>query len=296
MRLLRRLEPDPRGVYTGAIGILLPGGDMAFSVAIRTVTVRDGRAEAGAGGGIVWDSNPAEELREALQKGRYLTEPPVDFGLIETFLWTPGGGFRFLADHLRRLPSSARYFGFRFRRQAILSALSDAVGDIGGGDGRRVRLLLRRDGRISVGLSSLPGPGTETATYRVTLSDITVSSCDPFVHHKTTNRSWRDQELEKARKAGFDEVLFLNERGELTEGAITNVFLAMSGRLYTPPAACGLLEGVYRRRMLSDRMLRASERVLFPEDLQRADRILLTNSVRGIIPATLPTSLCGSRA
>ncbi len=297
MRLLRRLEPDPRGIYTGAIGILLPGGDMAFSVAIRTVTVRDGQAEAGAGGGIVWDSNPAEELREALQKGRYLTEPPVDFELIETFLWTPGGGFRFLADHLRRLASSARYFGFRFRRQAILSALSDAVvGDIGGGDGRRVRLLLRRDGQVSVGLSSLPGPGTETATYRVTLSDITVSSRDPFVHHKTTNRSWRDQELEKARKAGFDEVLFLNERDELTEGAITNVFLEMSGRLYTPPAACGLLEGIYRRRVLSDRMLRASGRVLFPEDLQRADRILLTNSVRGIIPATLPTSLRGSRA
>jgi len=104
------LESSPRGIYTGAIGILLPGGDMTFSVAIRTVTLRDGLAEAGAGGGIVWDSDPREEYREACLKGRYLSEPPVSFQLIETFLWSPGTGFRFLPEHLRRLARpSSRY-------------------------------------------------------------------------------------------------------------------------------------------------------------------------------------------
>jgi len=287
MRLLRRLEPVPRGVYTGAIGILLPGGDMTFSVAIRTVTVENGRAEAGAGGGIVWDSQPEAELREAHQKALYLVEPHVDFELIETFLWTPRGGFRFLADHLRRLSSSARYFGFRFRRDAVLSALGSAIRGQGTSDAGKVRLLLRRDGYVSVATSPLPDAGKERAPCPIALSRVAVSSHDPFVRHKTTNRAWRDDELRKAREAGFDEVLFLNERGELTEGAITNVFLEISGRLYTPPAACGLLEGVYRRRILSDRRRRASRRVLFPEDLERADKIFLTNSIREIVPAVL---------
>jgi len=284
MRLLRRLEPAPRGVYTGAIGILLPGGDMAFSVAIRTVTVENGRAEAGAGGGIVWDSNPREELREAHQKSRYLVEPHQDFELIETFLWTPEDGFRFLADHLRRLASSARYFGFRYSPRAILERLESAARDRR--TAAKVRLLLRRDGEASIELSQAPAPGTRSAQYRVKISEVAVSSRDPFVRHKTTRRAWRDGELRKANEEGFDEALFLNERGEFTEGAITNLFVEISGRLYTPPAASGLLEGVFRRRILSDRTLRAAERTLFPEDLAKADRIFLTNSVRGIVPAT----------
>lgn len=283
MRLLRRMEPSPRGVYTGAIGILMPGGDMTFSVAIRTVTVQNGLAEAGAGGGIVWDSDPLGEFREAHQKARYLVEPPAEFELIETLLWTPEGGFRFIDHHLRRLSSSARYFGFRFRREAALAALGSAVRDSRSNGPGKVRLLLRADGHVSAEVSPPPGARSATAPCRIALSRIGVSSRDPFLRHKTTNRAWRDDELRKAREAGFDEVLFLNERGELTEGAISNVFLEISGRLYTPPAECGLLEGVYRRRILSDRRRRASERVLFPEDLQKADKIILTNSVRGSV-------------
>lgn len=147
-------------------------------------------------------------------------------------------------------------------------------------------------------ISPLAGPedGGETAPLRVTLSDVAVSSRDPFVHHKTTNRAWRDAELGKARKAGYDEVLFLNERGELTEGAITNVFLEISGRLYTPPPSSGLLEGVFRRHLLKDRPLRISERVLMPEDLGKADRVFLTNSVRGMQEALLSDRIRDSLA
>jgi para-aminobenzoate synthetase/4-amino-4-deoxychorismate lyase len=121
----------------------------------------------------------------------------------------------------------------------------------------------------------------------VTISTVGVSSRDPFVRHKTTHRGWRDEELRKARADGFDEVIFLNERGEVAEGAITNLFVEVAGRHLTPPAECGLLEGVWRRRMLADRTMKASERVLFPEDLRKCRRILLTNSVRGVMPALL---------
>ncbi|MHB9061012.1 MAG: aminodeoxychorismate synthase component I [Desulfobacteria bacterium] len=287
MRALRGLEPSPRGVYTGAIGILLPGGGMAFSVAIRTVTLRDGLADAGAGGGIVWDSDPREEYLEACLKGRYLSEPPVSFQLIETFLWSPGTGFRFLPGHLRRLASSARYFGFRFREENIRSALHSALRKEKAAGPRRIRLLLAESGDVSVEVSP-PSPVRKgTGPARMTLSNVVVSSRDPFVRHKTTHRGWRDEELRKARADGFDEVIFLNERGEVTEGAITNLFVEAAGRLLTPPAACGLLEGIRRRRVLADRSFRASERVLYPEDLRTCRRILLTNSVRGVMPAVL---------
>ena len=287
MQALRGLELSPRGVYTGAIGILLPGGGMTFSVAIRTVTLRNGRAEAGAGGGIVWDSDPREEFREACLKGRYLSEPPVSFQLIETFLWSPGTGFRFLPDHLRRLASSARYFGFRFREETVRLALRSVLLKEAAASPQKVRLLLARNGEVSVEISPIAAILKETGPARVTLSKVIVSSRDPFVRHKTTHRGWRDDELRKARADGFDEVIFLNERGEVTEGAITNLFVEAAGRLLTPPAACGLLEGIRRRRVLADRSLRASERVLYPEDLMTCRRILLTNSVRGVMPAVL---------
>jgi para-aminobenzoate synthetase / 4-amino-4-deoxychorismate lyase len=294
VRLLRRLEPSPRGVYTGAIGILLPGGDMAFSVAIRTVAVRNGAAAAGAGGGIVWDSDPAEELREVHRKSLFLTEAPVCFDLIETFLWSPETGFRFLPAHLRRLAASARYFGFRFDREAVPAALAKGLADFRAahrdpdGGTARVRFLLHRDGRVSIAMTPFPDAASAgTIPYRVALSPVTVSSRDPFVRHKTTHRAFRDAELDKAKGAGFDEVLFLNERGEVTEGAITNVFAEIGGRLLTPPVSCGLLGGVFRQRVLADRSRQASERILFPEDLERAGRIFLANSVRGLLPAVL---------
>jgi para-aminobenzoate synthetase/4-amino-4-deoxychorismate lyase len=153
-----------------------------------------------------------------------------------------------------------------------------------------VRLRLRRDGHVSAEVTPLPAAGTAADSCAITISRVPVSSRDPFARHKTTNRAFRDDELRAARESGFGEVLFLNERGELTEGAITNLFVEISGRLFTPPGSCGVLEGIFRRRVLADGALRASERILFPKDLERAERVFLTNSVRGIVPAFLPAA------
>jgi len=76
-------------------------------------------------------------------------------------------------------------------------------------------------------------------------------------------------------------VLFLNLRGEVTEGAISNVFIEKDGGWSTPPVECGLLAGVYRRHLLETRP-EIEERVLTLDDLQGADSIYLTNAVRGL--------------
>jgi para-aminobenzoate synthetase/4-amino-4-deoxychorismate lyase len=285
MRLLESIEPAPRGVYTGAIGAFLPGGEAAFSVAIRTVTLRGGTAVAGAGGGIVWDSDAAEEYREVLQKGRYLVARPPDFRLIETLAWRPEEGFPRLSAHLDRLAASARHFGFPADRRRIRASLGRAVAADGGTGPLRVRILVSPDGRTDVELAPLPPPADRP--WRVRLSRRATDSRDPFLRHKTTRRALYDAERAAALADGFDEVLFLNRRGELTEGSITNVFLDVGGALFTPPAACGLLEGVGRRFTLADPESRAAERILTEEDLRLADRILLCNAVRGLIPARL---------
>jgi para-aminobenzoate synthetase/4-amino-4-deoxychorismate lyase len=80
-------------------------------------------------------------------------------------------------------------------------------------------------------------------------------------------------------------VLFRNERGELTEGAITNLFIEKGGRLATPPVSCGLLPGTFRADLIEREQGRVQQRILVVADLESAERIFLANSVRGIMAA-----------
>ena len=115
-----------------------------------------------------------------------------------------------------------------------------------------------------------------------------MESADPFLAHKTTNRRRYDTDWQRCHdELGADEVLYVNERGELTEGSRTNLFLAVGGHdvLLTPTQSCGLLPGVLRTEMLSNGT--AEERVLTRVDLDAATRIFLGNSVRGLVPAEL---------
>jgi para-aminobenzoate synthetase/4-amino-4-deoxychorismate lyase len=283
MQIIRDLEESPRHVYTGAIGWMAPGRTSQFSVAIRTLSVDRERAEAeyGVGGGIVWDSDPDEEYRECLTKSEVLERRPPAFSLLETMLWTPDGGLRFLNDHLARLRSSARYFAFPFDEEAIRRALAEALGappDSGGTTRRlRVRLLLSREGAVTIDAGPLHPIGNgETPQVRLAVEP--VETADPFLYHKTTHRAVYERVLSLA--GAWDDVILWNHRGEVTESCIANVVVESAGRLSTPPVACGLLPGTARGRMLRDGTLR--ERVILVEELLRADRVFLVNAVRGM--------------
>jgi para-aminobenzoate synthetase/4-amino-4-deoxychorismate lyase len=121
---------------------------------------------------------------------------------------------------------------------------------------------------------------------RVTISRKRICSADQCLRHKTTRREFYDRELRQAQAEGFGEVLFLNERDEVTEGAISNVFIEKQGAWFTPPVGCGLLPGVYRRHLL-ETMPNTSERVLLLNDLLEADAIYLCNAVRGCRKAVI---------
>ncbi|HSR73119.1 MAG TPA: aminotransferase class IV, partial [Kiloniellales bacterium] len=286
MEIIRELEAEPRGVYTGAVGHVSPDGDLRFNVAIRTLAVRrDGAAELGIGSGIVHDSDPAAEYEECLLKSRFLTDPPVTFRLIETLRWDPVESFVLLEAHLKRLAESAAHFGFSCDTEAVRAALGRAVA--GATRAQRVRLLLDEEGEISVTADAL-SPIQPAEALRFVVSDRPVARDDPFLYHKTTRRTHYEAELARHKtEHGCDEVIFVNKAGELTEGSWTNLFVELDGTLFTPPVESGLLDGTFRQSLFADPAVRIAERILTPADLARADRIWLGNSVRGLMPARL---------
>ncbi len=289
MEYIAALETAPRGVYTGAIGWLAPDGDLCLSVAIRTLVIaRGGRARCGVGGGIVADSEPEAEYAECRLKARFLdaaTAPDSDeFALIETLAWRPEEGYRHREAHLRRLGNSAAHFGFRCDMGAVRSALEEAA-DVFSAP-MLVRLLLASGGALSVSARPLePWP----RPVRLTVAATVVNSGAPLRRHKTTRRQWCVAPLAAAQASGLaDEVIFLNERGEVVEGARTNIFVERAGRLVTPPLSSGPLPGILRQTLLEAG--RAIEEVLTLADLAAAPRLLVGNSARGLMPARLSIS------
>jgi para-aminobenzoate synthetase / 4-amino-4-deoxychorismate lyase len=277
--VIHALERAPRGVYTGAIGVVLPDRRAQFNVAIRTLHYDKVAAQLtfGVGSGIVWDSEQVAEYEECLTKAQVLFAPRPEFELLETLLWRRGRGYFLLEAHLKRLRDSADYFGFAVDADAVRHQLL-TVAERFTAPRYRVRLRVNRYGEAQVEHASL---APERRVWRVALAHEPVNPREVFLYHKTTHR----QVYERARAArpDCDDVILWNTRGEITESTLANVVVRVDGRYYTPPVACGLLAGVYREHLLQRGLLR--ERVLTPDDLRRAEAVYLINSVRGRIRA-----------
>lgn len=277
MEIIHALEDSPRQIYTGALGFLSPGPEAVFNVAIRTLLLdtQTGRIELGLGSGITYDSSPAAEYKECLLKGNFIHQARPDFSLFETLRYENTAGYFLLNRHLARLVDSADYFGFKFDESAAAATLQEAAEKMTGGT-FKLRLQLERDGAMHVWSQPL----TERKIARVALARAPVDSRDVFLFHKTTHR-----EIYTTRRASrpeVDDVLLINEKGELTESTIANLAVRLEGKDYTPPVACGLLAGTLRAELLAQNRL--SERVLYPEDLKKAEAIFLLNAVRGWMP------------
>ncbi len=313
MQLIAELEEAPRGVYTGAIGFFSPR-QIVFNVAIRTLDLDGARGTMGVGSGVVIDSDPAQEFRECLLKAEFLTGPALrattpiaenvrivsqhdKFFLIETMLWDgsyPLGNYPFLELHLDRLEDSADYFDFPCDRAAVKSALIDHArqftvqqsADPSPRSPRRVRLLFDAEGNAQIGSEALPPPADPNRIGRVCISSLRTDPADATLYHKTTQRPLCACAFEQATRDGFDDALFMNLRGEVTEGAISNLFIEKDGRWFTPPVECGLLPGVYRRHLLEMRP-EIEQCVLTLDDLRHADAIYLANAVRGLRRVTI---------
>ncbi len=282
MARIAEMESGPRGLYTGALGWVAPGGDCRFNVAIRTLEIHAaGHARLGIGSGIVIDADPAREYAECLLKASFVTGFDPGFELIET-LRLVEGVYPLMVLHLQRIESSALALGFACDLSAISERLAAVARECRDG-AHRVRLTLAHDGRLSGQHAKMPA---DEQQWQIVVADEALDGDDYLLRHKTTARSRYDAALARlaAMPAVFDAI-FCNTRGEVCEGARSNVYVERDGVLLTPPVSSGLLPGVMRRHLLESG--RAVERVLYREDLLTAPAIYLSNALRGLFPVTL---------
>jgi para-aminobenzoate synthetase/4-amino-4-deoxychorismate lyase len=289
MSLIASLESTPREVYCGAIGFVEPGGDATFNVPIRTLIVdaRSGAAEYGVGGGITWDSTATGEYDEALAKAVLLSETWPEFELLET-MPLQDGRFPRMERHLARMRASAAYFTFSFDEARVRAELA-AVAQRAPEGRSRVRVLVDACGNVRTelhDLSSWPGSSLlpdASGRLPVAIAHEPVSSEDRFLFHKNTNRSVYDSRRQE--RPDVIDVLLVNENGHVTEFTLGNVVAEMNGIRWTPYLTAGLLAGTYREELLERGVIR--ERTLTVEDVRKASRLWLINSVREWTPVIL---------
>ncbi|RQS34718.1 aminodeoxychorismate synthase component I [Burkholderia sp. Bp8992] len=309
MQLIDAIESTPRGLYTGAIGWLdAPGdpadgcGDFCLSVAIRTLTLDVADTDIdmagsatrhlgtmGVGAGIVLDSVAADEYAECELKARFLTDADPGFQLFETTAATRADGVRHLDRHLARLQRSADAFGFRFDADALRREIDARCAALDGDDAYRMKLALAKDGTIEITAAPLkPLPAGPVGVMLASEHGFAPTRAgDALLLHKTTRRAEYDRAWQAAEALGGFDMLFVNERGEVTEGGRSNLFVKLDGQWVTPPLASGVLPGVMRGVLLDDRAFGAMERVVTQDDLARAEGLLLTNALRGALDAVL---------
>lgn len=282
MEIIATLESAARGIYTGMIALLEPGGDVVSSVPIRTAVLDRGRRQARfhVGAGITADSKADDEWAECLAKARVVRAPavPPDAALFETLRLADGTTHR-RERHLARLAGSADLFGWRFDVEQARAAL-DAVALAHAEGLWRVRLTVSRDGQCAaeaLPFEDDPGP------WRVRLAPGPVDVRSPLLFNKTTSRAV----YEAARLAcpDADDVLLWNARHELTETTVGNLVVELGGRRVTPPVTCGLLPGVMRETLLADGLV--EEGVVTIDELAEASGLWLVNSLRGWVPLAL---------
>jgi para-aminobenzoate synthetase/4-amino-4-deoxychorismate lyase len=280
---LARLEPEPRGAYTGSMGWIEPSsngdaGDAAFNVLIRTLEWNIGatKARLGLGSGLVVDSSPGNEWAECLLKGDFVRREAQDFDLIETMGFDPSEGIVELERHLDRMKNSAEDLDFQFDRHAARNELQAAT--FGRKHRAMVRLLLSRSGAMAIQLKTYEDP--KELPVRVALRPLPVDPGDFRLRYKTTDRRFLDL---TRQQAGEYETIFVDPEGRLTEGSRTSIFVERDGKLLTPPLSRGLMPGILRAKLIDEG--RAVEAELTPADLEGG--FYVGNIVRGLISAKL---------
>ncbi len=267
MKVISDVEKGERNIYCGAIGMISPK-ETIFSVPIRILqkTNEQNNFKYRVGGAIVWDSDTQDEWEETLTKTKFLND---EFQIIET-VKIENGTILFEKEHFERMQKTAEHFGFKFKTPEIVKT-----------DNGMLRILLNRDGEIKTELKKI----TPAKTFKIAISPIIQNSKNEFLYYKTTYRPWYYDSFQRIKNGEIYDEIFFNEKGELTEGARSNIVLQLNGNLYTPPVQCGLLNGVFRQELLKNN--KCTEKILYKKDLEKAEKIFCVNSVRGMVEIRL---------
>ena len=269
MEIIKKVEKQPRGVYCGAIGILVPKGPSIFNVAIRTLQMKGTKAIYGVGGGITWDSNWEAEYEETKQKAAVLYRQNPKFNLISTGR-VHQGKLLFLEEHMKRLQESSRYFDYPFNAEKAHYQVEALCQSLNLDKDYRLKMSLAKDGELKFEHTQLTNLSNDFCQARLVEQRHPLDS--PYTFFKTSYRPHLSIESH--------EQIYYNHEGQLLETSIGNIVLKIKDQLYTPPVHLGLLNGIYRQRLIADNKLK--EKVLTLKDMEQAQAIYGCNAVRGL--------------
>jgi branched-chain amino acid aminotransferase len=114
-------------------------------------------------------------------------------------------------------------------------------------------------------------------------------AASPLAGVKVTSWLTNVWSLQEAQREGFDEVVMLNERGEVAECTAANIFCVKGGRVATPPLNSGCLEGITRGVLLevgAAAGVPVEEKKLLPQDLYAADEVFISSTNRNLLPVS----------
>ncbi len=272
---IAELEADDRRWYSGALGVIRPGGEATFNVPIRTVEAGAQHLVCGIGSGIVADSDPSAEHAEWHAKSRFLGTAPLR--MVETMVCVDGRLQRW-GDHRARLRRSATALGVEVSLDAIEAALAAACPPSGR---HRVRLVAG-DGEPVVEVE--PAPATDLpVVLQLAAEPLELARLRPVIVHKTSYRDHYRRLLTLADPGVFDVICHAD--GLLTECSFGNLALRLDGVWVTPRDEGNLLPGVLRTELLASGRL--SEARLPVAALAQAEEVAFFNALRGWCPATL---------
>ena len=269
MEIIKKVEKQPRGVYCGAIGILMPQGPSIFNVAIRTLQMEGTKAIYGVGGGITWDSNWEAEYEETKQKAAVLYRQNPKFNLISTGR-VHQGKLLFLEEHMKRLQESSRYFDYPFNKEKVKKQVEDLCQSLDFDTDYRLKMSLAKNGELTFEHNQLTGLADDFCQARLVEQTHPLDS--PYTYFKTSYRPHISLEPH--------EQIYYNQKKELLETSIGNLVLKIEDQLYTPPVHLGLLNGIYRQSLIANNQV--TERVLTLDNLKQAQAIYGCNAVRGL--------------
>ncbi|MFC4891734.1 bifunctional chorismate-binding protein/class IV aminotransferase [Pseudofrancisella aestuarii] len=289
MEIIKRVEKENRGVYTGSIGYILPNNDMCFNVAIRTLQKHGKNIKIGVGGGITVYSECQLEWQEMLTKINFIKQIyKPDFKLIESMYFY--NSFTYLDMHLNRLKETAErlFFDINININYIVQQLLDyATENLESEKAYKVRLEYDYLGNLLLEHIEIDN-SIQKLNALIVCPEI-IDSNNKLFKYKTTHHSTRGFYTKMHNKYINDlqtiELLFINEKGNVTETRFHNIVIEINDKKYTPKLADGVLDGIYRKKLIESGEVSAKSISL--EELKKADKIYIINSVRGMSLAYL---------
>ena len=202
-------------------------------------------------------------------------------GLFETILLYKGKAV-FLDEHLARINQSIVDLNLnieKLKKEEVLYYLKSNKSDL---EHEVLKIVLTEKNRLFIKRAYMYTDEDYKRAFSLNISKVQRNESSIFTFHKTLNYADNIFEKKKSKKLGYDEPIFLNSRGLVTEGATSNIFLIIDNKIYTPKISSGLLNGIIRQYIISNYPVIETDVNL--EFLNKADEIFLTNSLFGIMP------------